>query len=44
VIARGDTLSEIASRYDVSLNTLKNVNGLKNDRLIVGKVLVIPGG
>jgi len=42
VIARGDTLSEIASRYRVSVGELRAANGLKNDVLVVGKVLRIP--
>lgn len=43
-IARGDTLSEIASRYDVSLNLLKVANHLKGNHLKVGGVLRIPSG
>lgn len=43
VIKRGDTLSEIASRYDVSLKTLKEFNALKSNRIRVGQVLNIPG-
>jgi len=42
VIARGDTLSEIASRYNISLGQLRSVNKLKNDRIRVGQVLTIP--
>lgn len=43
VIERGDTLSEIALRYDVSLARLREHNGIQSDRrLLVGQVLVIP--
>jgi N-acetylmuramoyl-L-alanine amidase len=42
VIRRGDTLSHIAQRYGVSMNTLRSTNKLKNDNLLVGKVLTIP--
>ncbi len=42
-IVRGDTLSGIASRYGVSLSTLRRTNGLKSDKLLIGKSLVIPG-
>ena len=42
VIARGDTLSEIASRYNVSLGNLRSANGLRNDSIRVGQVLRIP--
>ena len=41
-IAKGDTLSEIAQMYRVSTQQLKQHNGLKSDRLHVGKVLNIP--
>lgn len=43
IIQRGDTLSEIASRYDVSLKTLKEFNALKSNQIRVGQVLNIPG-
>ena len=42
VISRGDTLSEIAQRYRVSVSTLRRYNGLRSDRLKVGDVLQIP--
>lgn len=44
VIARGDTLSGIASRYNVSVPVLRRHNGLKSDHIRVGQVLSIPGG
>jgi len=43
VITRGETLSVIAQRYQVSLGHLRNVNSIRNDRRIrVGQVLRIP--
>jgi len=42
-VVRGDTLSGIASQYGVSLSTLRRTNGLKSDKLLIGKSLVIPG-
>lgn len=42
VITRGDTLSGIAERYRVSLNTLRQVNGLRDDRIRIGQKLTIP--
>jgi N-acetylmuramoyl-L-alanine amidase len=42
VIARGDTLSEIADRYDVSVRTLKSANKIRGDRIMIGQVLTIP--
>jgi N-acetylmuramoyl-L-alanine amidase len=44
VIARGDTLSAIASRYNTSVPALRRHNGLRGDNIRVGQVLTIPGG
>ncbi|MEJ2115781.1 MAG: N-acetylmuramoyl-L-alanine amidase [Gammaproteobacteria bacterium] len=41
-IKRGDTLSAIAVRYQVSLVDLRRVNDLYSDMLRVGQVLMIP--
>ena len=41
-IKRGDTLSDIAAAYQVSLNSLRGFNSLKSDRLRVGDTLRIP--
>lgn len=38
----GETLSKIASKYSVSINSIKRENGLKSDRLKIGQKLVIP--
>lgn len=42
VISRGDTLSEIAARYNVSASDIRRVNKLSNDRIRVGQTLSIP--
>ncbi|MDH4030498.1 MAG: LysM peptidoglycan-binding domain-containing protein [Chromatiales bacterium] len=42
MIVRGDTLSDIASRYSVSLRALRRHNGIKGDRIRIGQVLQIP--
>ncbi len=42
VITRGDTLSEIAESYRVSLDALRSANKLRSDRLRVGQTLQIP--
>ncbi|HZD52775.1 MAG TPA: LysM peptidoglycan-binding domain-containing protein [Woeseiaceae bacterium] len=42
VISRGDTLSEIAQRYNVSLSVLRSTNNLSGDTLRVGQTLNIP--
>ena len=40
----GDTLSEIAARYQVSLRALMRLNGLANaDNLFIGQTLKLPG-
>ncbi|MEM1174285.1 MAG: N-acetylmuramoyl-L-alanine amidase [Pseudomonadota bacterium] len=41
-IARGDTLSEIAERYNVSPATIRSTNKLSGDRILVGQTLKIP--
>lgn len=42
VIARGDTLSEIAKRYNVSAAAIRAANKLSSDRIRVGQTLSIP--
>lgn len=44
VISRGETLSEIAQRYHVSVPALKSSNSLRTDRIRSGQVLTIPPG
>ncbi len=44
IVQPGDTLSSIASRFDVSLNDLMTANGISDpNRLSAGQELVIPG-
>ena len=42
VISRGDTLSEIAEQYRVSIQSLRDMNGLQGDVVRAGQVLTIP--
>ena len=42
VITRGDTLSEIAERYNVSTAAIRRANKLPNDKIRVGQTLSIP--
>ena len=44
LVQRGDTLSALAQRYGVGLRQLRSENGIRGDRLLVGKELRIPGG
>ncbi|MCW8899488.1 MAG: N-acetylmuramoyl-L-alanine amidase [Gammaproteobacteria bacterium] len=41
-IARGETLSGIAKRYQVSLATIRDANDIDSDYLRIGKTLTIP--
>jgi N-acetylmuramoyl-L-alanine amidase len=43
-VTKGDTLSEIARRNNVSLTVLRQANNLKNDVIWIGQKLVIPAG
>ena len=42
VIARGDTISEIAERYNVSASAIRRANSLSSDRIRIGQTLNIP--
>ena len=42
VIARGDTISEIAERYNVSVSSIRRANKLSSDNIRVGQKLSIP--
>ncbi|MFP1739121.1 N-acetylmuramoyl-L-alanine amidase AmiB [Lonsdalea quercina] len=43
-VGKGETLSGIASRYGVSMSTIRDANNLKKDVVWVGQRLRIPGG
>ena len=42
VIARGDTLSEIAERYNVSMSAIRAANRMTGDNVRIGQTLQIP--
>ena len=42
VVARGDTVSEIAERYNVSTADIRRANKLSNDKIRIGQTLSIP--
>lgn len=41
-VKSGDSLEKIARSHQVSIQSLKDANGLTTDRIVVGKTLVIP--
>jgi len=42
VVCRGDTLIGLAKRNNVTVANLMRVNGLRNDRIMAGSVLILP--
>lgn len=43
-ISRGDTLSDIADRFNVRLRKLRALNNIRGDQIRVGQVIRIPAG
>ncbi len=43
VVGKGDCLSKIAVKYGLSVQAIKDANGLASDKIVVGKKLIIPG-
>lgn len=41
-VTNGDTLSQIAARFDIPTSWLRSRNNLRNDHLKIGQVLLIP--
>ena len=41
-VVSGDSLSKIASKYDISLAAIKATNGLSSDTILIGQELLIP--
>jgi membrane-bound lytic murein transglycosylase D len=41
-VKNGDTLSEIAEKFHISVTQLKKANGLKNDLIRPGQKIIIP--
>lgn len=42
IVQRGDTLSRVASRMDVTVGQLRAANGLRGDLINVGQKLIVP--
>jgi LysM repeat protein len=43
-VRKGDTLSQIARRFRMTVEKLKRVNGLKSNIIAPGRKLIIPRG
>jgi N-acetylmuramoyl-L-alanine amidase len=41
-VKRGEFLGKIATKYGVSVSSLRKANKLRSDELAIGQVLVIP--
>ena len=41
-IKSGDTLSEIAKKFNTSVSEIKKINNVTSDLIIAGKTLIIP--
>ena len=41
-VVRGDTLSRISRKYNVSIAAIKRANNMKNDIVVLGRTLIIP--
>ena len=44
VVKRGESLSKISARYNITINALKKHNGLKKDTVVLGQRIKLPGG
>jgi N-acetylmuramoyl-L-alanine amidase len=44
VVKRGDSLSRISLRFNVTIGSLKAANSLRKDQVYIGQKLTIPGG
>jgi len=43
IVQRGDYLAKISKKFNVTINSIKRVNGLKSDTLKIGQKLKLPG-
>ena len=44
IVKRGDSLSKISARYNVTINSLKRLNNLKRNTVVVGQKIRLPNG
>ena len=43
IVQRGDYLAKISKRYNVTINSIKRLNNLKDDNIRIGQKLKLPG-
>ncbi len=43
IVQRGDTLSKISKKYNIKIDAIKKLNGLKGDNIRLGQKLKLPG-
>ncbi|NND81527.1 MAG: LysM peptidoglycan-binding domain-containing protein [Gammaproteobacteria bacterium] len=44
VVGRGDSLSKISARYNITITSLKRANNLRRDTVYLGQKIKLPGG
>ena len=43
IVQRGDYLAKISKKYNVTINSIKRLNNLKDDNIRIGQKLKLPG-
>lgn len=43
IVQRGDYLAKISKKYNITINSIKEANGLKSDKIMIGQKLKLPG-
>ena len=43
IVQRGDYLAKISKKYNVTIDSIKKLNGMKNDTIRIGQKLQLPG-
>ena len=43
IVQRGDSLSKISKKYNITINAIKRINNLKADNIRIGQKLKLPG-
>ena len=43
IVQRGDYLAKISKKYNITINAIKSANGMKDDKIMIGQKLKLPG-